>query len=384
MGKMKNILMIIIILLGMGICFAAEGTKADSGSLQVSAVDSSNRSAVQTPVETPVSEKELLEMAERQFDRSVSVMNLAVTIIGVFSALIVIIIALGGFIGYREHLKVKEIRAEATKYAEETKKCRDEADKVLKEIIAIRQRAEQEKDAISSKIPTAPIDQEVTEEVKAQLEELKRALETLKILGIPLKAEDFRKRARAYYYEGKYELSLQDLNALTNIEPNDAEAWNSKGVVLTALDRKKEALECHEQALKLKPDLAEAWYNKGVVLDDLGRKEEALECYEQALKYKPNDAKAWYNKGVVLDDLGRKEEALESFDQALKLKPDLAGAWYNKACLYSKMGDKKAALENLKRAIELDGSVKDKAKKDAYFDSIRDDEEFIKLVGKAE
>lgn len=96
---------------------------------------------------------------------------------------------------------------------------------------------------------------------------------------------------------------------------------------------------------------------------------------------KPDYHKAWHNRGNALGELGRKEEAIASYDQAITIKPDQYEAWYNKAHYYALWGKFEEAIENLQRAIELNPEYREKAKTDAGFDDIRQDEPFRALVG---
>jgi len=68
------------------------------------------------------------------------------------------------------------------------------------------------------------------------------------------------------------------------------------------------------------PDRAEDWCNKGVALGNQNRLEEALDCLEEALRLKPDYAEAWYNRGVALEKLGRWKQALAAYERARELE----------------------------------------------------------------
>jgi Flp pilus assembly protein TadD, contains TPR repeats len=70
-------------------------------------------------------------------------------------------------------------------------------------------------------------------------------------------------------------------------------------------------LEKWERKIVLDPDNDKVYFNQGVVLSALGRKKEALESYDKALKINSNNVIVWNNKGVLLSNSGRKEEALK-------------------------------------------------------------------------
>ena len=130
--------------------------------------------------------------------------------------------------------------------------------------------------------------------------------------------------------------------------------WNKKGVSLSALGRRKEAVSCYDQALAINPRHAYAWYNKGGALAALGRREEAISCYDQALAIDPRLVQAWYNKGGVLAVLGRHEEAISCYDQVLAIKPRDADAWYNKDCSLAALGRQEEAIRCYEKALAID------------------------------
>ena len=147
--------------------------------------------------------------------------------------------------------------------------------------------------------------------------------------------------------------ALKLLNSILVIKPDDAEAWNNKGITLNKLGRFEEVLAAYDKAIDIKPDYTEAWYNKGITLYKLGRFEEALAAYDKAIDIKPDHAGAWNNKGVALDKLGRPEEALAAYDKAIDIKPDYAEAWTNKGAAFSDLGRPEEALVAYDKALDI-------------------------------
>ncbi|NKQ38425.1 MAG: tetratricopeptide repeat protein, partial [Methanosarcinales archaeon] len=135
---------------------------------------------------------------------------------------------------------------------------------------------------------------------------------------IELPATYYFEIGNIYYKLSKYDEALMFFNKAIEINPDDAEAWYNKGVVLGELNRPDEELKAYNKAIEIKPDDAEAWYNKGVVLGKLNRPDEALKAYDKAIEIKPDYAEAWYNKGVVLGKLNRPDEALKAYDKAIE------------------------------------------------------------------
>ena len=127
---------------------------------------------------------------------------------------------------------------------------------------------------------------------------------------------DWFKEGNDWRDKGEFLKAIECYDEAIRLKPDDAAAYNNKGVALSALGRKEEAIECYDEAIRLKPDNAAAYNNKGNALSALGRKEEAIACYDEAIKRKPDDATAYNNKGNALSDLGRYSKAAECFHKA--------------------------------------------------------------------
>jgi tetratricopeptide (TPR) repeat protein len=152
---------------------------------------------------------------------------------------------------------------------------------------------------------------------------------------------------------GKHPEALEICDRALAIDPNCAEAWFNKGVMLIDLGRNEEALAACDRALVINPNFVYAWRNKGFVLNAMGRNEEALAACGRALAIDPNDAGAWRHKGDVLNALGRNEEALVAYDLALAIDPNCAEAWHNKGVILNALGRNEEALAACDRALVI-------------------------------
>jgi len=182
------------------------------------------------------------------------------------------------------------------------------------------------------------------------------------------------------YYMQRLILKAHD--KMTDLKPNDFEAWYNKGLYLTDyIETFGDSLEPFKKALELNPDDANVWYYTGWVLYKVGNFEKSLEASEKAIELNSEFLEnAWYNKGDALFSLGRYEQALEAFNKAIELKTDIDDVWYKKALIFSLLGDKKNALKDLSKAISLSDSYKEQAKNDDAFRNLWSDEEFKKIT----
>ncbi len=106
-----------------------------------------------------------------------------------------------------------------------------------------------------------------------------------------------------------------------NVE--NADAWNNKGVALFRLGRPEEALDAYNRALQADPDSSEALRNRAFVLRAMGRFEEALETYEKIIAIEPEPTD-FRNLATVLVGMGCLEEALGALMEAANMEPSIA------------------------------------------------------------
>ena len=313
------------------------------------------------PAKSEVTHEDILNQAQRSLDRSIDLFNTVATVMGVFGALITLIIILGGAFGYTEISRLKKLNEEAEEYVKQIENNAKDAEKIVdeaKEVVSdakpvfdrlkqIDKNAKKSLDTFRERAKHLPsLSEPFSENQKKILDKYGKKIEFLEAFGVPLKHEDYFNRGVDFYQRAEYEL----------------------------------ALKAFDKAIELKPDDADAGYNRGVTLGKLGRHEEALKAFDKAIELKPDYAAAWNNRGNALDKLGRHEEALEAFDKAIELKPDDAYIWYGKACAYSLIGDKENALKNLSKAIDLDAKYKEEVKSDEDFKNLWDDEDFKRIV----
>lgn len=290
----------------------------------------------ENPQKSDISNEEIIIEANRNFDRSLSILNLVATLIGVLVALITIIVVIAIAVGIFEYDKLIKIRK---KIENEVKNIENQANIVQ----GIRKKAEED---MKLHKETLTLNEKPSKEVLDKYDEFNRKLEMLEVLGATLKPDDYILRAQRLFYNENYKLALIAL----------------------------------EKAIDLEPDNAKAWANKGAVLDKLTRYDEALEAIEKALKLQPNLILALIKKSVTLINIGRYDEAIEIAQKIIEGEKDNSTAWYNIACAYSKKADKVKALFNLEKAIRLNVDYKELSKKDEDFENFWNDADFKRLV----
>jgi tetratricopeptide (TPR) repeat protein len=143
-------------------------------------------------------------------------------------------------------------------------------------------------------------------------------------------------------------------NHLKN-NPDDASAWNTKGVLHAQKQEWGEALRSLDQAIRLDPDLAHAHSNRGRILLSIGpeKASEALKAFEKALKLLPDNPDILRDKAIALRVLGHTEEELDCYRKISAFSKDEWAVWLRMGDLQLELGDFKQADLSYKTALEL-------------------------------
>lgn len=97
------------------------------------------------------------------------------------------------------------------------------------------------------------------------------------------------------------------------------------------------ALKFYGEAIRLNPNYADAWYNKGVVLYILGKtwskqkkRFDAIKAFDEAILRVPNDADAWYAKCLTFETRRDYCQAINACEIAIRINPTKANVWGEK------------------------------------------------------
>lgn len=120
--------------------------------------------------------------------------------------------------------------------------------------------------------------------------------------------------------QGLYDEAIEIYDRVLSMNPENAHAWNNRGVALFSANRSEEALECYDRSIEIDPENLDALRNKGYVLRSMGRIEEALEAYERVMGA-GGDETDLESMATVLVGVGMLSEALTCLNQAMSINP---------------------------------------------------------------
>ncbi|MBO0793627.1 MAG: tetratricopeptide repeat protein [Ktedonobacteraceae bacterium] len=138
--------------------------------------------------------------------------------------------------------------------------------------------------------------------------------------------------------------SLPSYQKVVQLEPEDADAYDELGDILSKLERFAEAVKAYNQALRLSPDFTRVYQSKARAFEKLGHYEQALAAYNKALQLHPNNGHLLFSRAEVLKKMLRYEEAnadylhAEVSAQAAKSDP-----WLAACCIMAQVDLKKVA-----------------------------------------
>lgn len=89
-----------------------------------------------------------------------------------------------------------------------------------------------------------------------------------------------------------------------------------------------------------------------------------------------------YYLGVIASNDGRLDDAAALFERVTRQDPRSDKAWYGLAAVAAQKGDRDAAVSSLRKALELNPSNRVHALNDPELDGLREDPEFMGLLGK--
>jgi len=164
--------------------------------------------------------------------------------------------------------------------------------------------------------------------------------------------------AKGVFHAQKREFgeALRSLDRSLKLDSNLAPAHANRGRVLLALGPEKanDALRSFESALTLTPDDVEILFDKASALHALGRTEEELACVRRISELVQNEWGVWVRIGDIELELGQFEPAIKSYDAALGLKDDLVPAYIRRAIAFGMLEQWKESIKSAETATKMD------------------------------
>lgn len=160
--------------------------------------------------------------------------------------------------------------------------------------------------------------------------------------------------ARTLQDQGQADKALHESSLAIHLGPDVDYCYYVHALVLSELDRDREAEQAAREALRLDPEDADYYALLAGVLHDQKLWQESLDAANQGLEYDAEHVGCLNIRASALVKLGRQTEAAALLDVALRRDPDNAFTHANKGWAQLQANQPAAALEHFREALRLE------------------------------
>ena len=276
------------------------------------------------------------ELRKEYLDDRSEYIDMWLAVIAIVLTFFAVVIAIAGYIAFREF---RRLRDEARLHVTEIHKDKVESDELLQ---SMRQRGNAEVfDRLSN-----------SKEFDVRSHDL---LQNPNLSVIDKAIAD----ASALQQSGDIKAAIEKWRSIANIvDESDkdlaSQAWFSVGYLYLQEEEPEKAILAFDRAIILEPENAEAYNSRGISRGELGQYEIAITDLSEAIDLDSNYAEAYYNRGIVHFKSGNYYLASNDFDATIRLNPMHTYAYINRGLSRFNGGQYEDAFSDLDMAITLE------------------------------
>jgi Tfp pilus assembly protein PilF len=170
---------------------------------------------------------------------------------------------------------------------------------------------------------------------------------------VPTDAARFFAEALAAHRAGNLAVARPLYERVLTLAPNDADALNNLGVLLSTEREFDRALELLRRAAAVAPTNAGTWNNIGAALREQGHAAEAATAFRRALMLDPQHQGAKVGLAQQYLATGAPAQARALLDEVLAANPALAEAHYTLGQALELLGDRAGAIRSYAAFMRL-------------------------------
>ncbi len=173
------------------------------------------------------------------------------------------------------------------------------------------------------------------------------------------KTAAYNNRGVFYAQKERYEESIADYTAATNIIPNDPAFYINRGYSYDRLGRYEEAITDYTKSIDLAPHYATTYLQRGDVYAEIGAYPEAIADYtsfihRSDIHLSTDHAETIYTRrGDIYLKEGMYSEAVSDYTELIGIDPKNPTFYTTRGVAYTSLGDYQNALKDYGKAIEL-------------------------------
>jgi tetratricopeptide (TPR) repeat protein len=132
----------------------------------------------------------------------------------------------------------------------------------------------------------------------------------------------------------QYQPSLQTIDKILKIDPQNGNAYLLLGLNFKELGDTKRAFNAFQTAVEQKPDLTDAWINLGQLSDAQKNYPKAMQYFDTALRIDSLNVETLHAKAVVQNNQKKYREAIATYKKINGINPDYSAAYFNIGMIY--------------------------------------------------
>jgi tetratricopeptide (TPR) repeat protein len=140
-------------------------------------------------------------------------------------------------------------------------------------------------------------------------------------------------------------------------DPEDARAYNQRGIVLARQGEYQAALAELTRAVRRDPTFADAFYNRALVSQALGNLGAAASDLSKVVEIRPQFVEGYLSRAGLQTAMNEHDQAIASLTKALEIDPQCAPAYFRRSLAHYLRGDYDRAWEDVRRIQGLHVAV---------------------------
>lgn len=161
------------------------------------------------------------------------------------------------------------------------------------------------------------------------------------------------KKAQSYYFLGANHETIETLDHITTINPDNPITWHDLGALYYKNNMLEKAKTCFTKSLILNPQLSIAYNHRGIIYEDQEQYSMAFDDFTRAIQYDSTYVDAYNNRGLIYMTFEDYAQAESDFSQAILHSNDTAKeALNNRALARCILGNYDDSLNDINALIE--------------------------------
>jgi tetratricopeptide (TPR) repeat protein len=150
---------------------------------------------------------------------------------------------------------------------------------------------------------------------------------------------------------------LQERSQIRQIDPEDPNAYNKRGIAAAREGRYENALAQFTRAFQKDPGFVEAYYNRALVSIAIGLLGQGVSDFGKVVEIRPDLIEGYERRGSLYFAMKRYDEAISDFTKVGELDPAHTQALFQRSLAYYAKGQYDSAWEDVHRLQNLGLSV---------------------------